>query len=220
MTDDTLPDIRPSAETGTRRRILEILKWRGPTEAGAMAEILGLSAMAVRQHLYALADQRLVAARTEPRGVGRPAKLWSLTGSADAFFPNGYADLTADLLASIREAFGQEGISRIVEVRTRAQIAAYRARMDGAASLEERIRRLVAIRTTEGYMAEATLASDGGMLFVENHCPICAAARACTGLCAAELHLFEAVLGPEVAVRRVEHILAGARRCVYRISPR
>jgi predicted ArsR family transcriptional regulator len=55
---------------------------------------------------------------------------------------------------------------------------------------------------------------------VENHCPICVAAAACTNLCAGELHVFQAVLGEDVAVERTDHILAGARRCAYRISKR
>jgi predicted ArsR family transcriptional regulator len=39
------------------------------------------------------------------------------------------------------------------------------------------------------------------------------------GLCASELDLFQEVLGPDVKVEREEHILAGARRCRYRIQP-
>jgi predicted ArsR family transcriptional regulator len=54
-------------------------------------------------------------------------------------------------------------------------------------------------------------------LFVENHCPICAAAAACQGLCRSELAVFRAVLGADVTVERIDHILAGARRCAYRI---
>ena len=57
-------------------------------------------------------------------------------------------------------------------------------------------------------------------MLVENHCPICAAATACQGLCRDELALFQKVLGPNVEVERTEHILAGARRCAYVIRPR
>jgi predicted ArsR family transcriptional regulator len=53
---------------------------------------------------------------------------------------------------------------------------------------------------------------------VENHCPICAAARACQGFCRSELALFEMLLAPARVVR-VEHLLEGARRCAYRITP-
>jgi predicted ArsR family transcriptional regulator len=66
-------------------------------------------------------------------------------------------------------------------------------------------------------MAEAR--SDGrDWLLIENHCPICSAAKACTGLCANELKVFADVLGKGATVTREEHILAGARRCVYRVK--
>ena len=57
---------------------------------------------------------------------------------------------------------------------------------------------------------------DGAYLLIENHCPICAAAAACQGFCRAELSLFEMLLAP-ARVERLEHILAGARRCAYRV---
>jgi predicted ArsR family transcriptional regulator len=61
--------------------------------------------------------------------------------------------------------------------------------------------------------------SDDGLALVENHCPVCAAARACQDLCRSELDIFRAVLGG-AAVERTDHIVAGARRCAYRIEPR
>lgn len=41
------------------------------------------------------------------------------------------------------------------------------------------------------------------------------AARACSGLCASELEVFQAALGPDYTVTRTDHILTGARRCAY-----
>jgi predicted ArsR family transcriptional regulator len=63
------------------------------------------------------------------------------------------------------------------------------------------------------------LTDSDGFLFVENHCPICAAARACSGLCRSELEVFRGALGDGVTVERTDHILAGARRCAYRVTP-
>jgi len=60
----------------------------------------------------------------------------------------------------------------------------------------------------------------GNFLFFENHCPICAAAATCQGLYRSELAIFRAVLGTDVTVERIDHILAGARRCAYRIRKR
>ena len=68
-------------------------------------------------------------------------------------------------------------------------------------------------------LAEMEKQADGSFLLVENHCPICAAATECQGFCKSELDVFRRTLGPGRTVERVEHALAGARRCVYRITP-
>jgi len=56
------------------------------------------------------------------------------------------------------------------------------------------------------------------VLLVEHHCPICTAASACAGLCSSELDLFRDVMGPAVRVERTQHLLAGDRRCAYRMT--
>jgi predicted ArsR family transcriptional regulator len=70
---------------------------------------------------------------------------------------------------------------------------------------------------TEAGCLAARKTDDEGFPLIENHCPICKAARACTGLCQQELDVFRAALGPEVSISRTDHILAGARRCAYHI---
>jgi predicted ArsR family transcriptional regulator len=86
-------------------------------------------------------------------------------------------------------------------------------------SLRGRLEELARIRTEEGYMAEVRPDGDGSWLFLENHCPVCAAARVCSGLCREELALFRKVIGMTVEIVRTDHIIAGARRCVYRVTP-
>lgn len=204
----------------TRRAIVELLKWHGPQDAQSIADELGVTAMAVRQHLYALADEKLVTFEPEPRSLGRPAKMWELTAAADRFFPDGHAELTVGLLNALGEAFGAGGMERLLEERTKAQIKAYRKQIPRGVSLRRLLRALAAIRTREGYMAEVIKGEDGELLFVENHCPICAAATVCVGLCNSELEVFRAVLGRGIEIARSEHIVAGARRCVYRVTER
>ena len=67
-------------------------------------------------------------------------------------------------------------------------------------------------------MAEVVEDDDGGLLLIEHHCPICDAAKACQAFCSTELELFQAVLGPDVSVKREQHLLSGSERCVYRVS--
>lgn len=203
----------------TRRAIVQLLKQEGRLDAETLASHLGITAMAVRQHLYALQDEQLVTYQEESRPMGRPAKLWQLTAAADRFFPDGYAELTLSLLNSVKQAFGEAGLDRLLEVRSQQQLESYNQQMKGKRSLKQRLNKLVEIRTHEGYMAEVQTQADGSFLLIENHCPICAAATACTGLCAKELEIFQAILGDETEIQRVEHIIAGERRCAYQIIP-
>lgn len=203
----------------TRRQILTLLKQWGPSDSGDLAQELGISAMAVRQHLYKLQDQGLITYQEESRSVGRPAKLWQLTVAADRYFPEAYAELTLSLIQTLIDTFGETGLDQVLAARTRQQLQDYGAQLEHHRSLSDRVSALAEIRTQEGYMAESHLSEDGSWLLIEHHCPICVAAQACTGLCAQELQVFQAVLGAEVQVERAEHLLAGDRRCVYRIRP-
>ncbi len=201
----------------TRRAIIDTLKLNGPSEASALAGQHGISTMAVRQHLYALQEEGFVRYSESPRPVGRPAKKWELTEEAAQFFPDAHADLTAGLIGAMRSVFGEAGLERLIAERTAQQTASYAERLDPLPGLEEKLWELAAIRTEEGYMAAVSREGED-LLFIENHCPICVAAAACSGLCAGELTVFKAVLGPRVQVERTDHILAGAKRCAYRIS--
>lgn len=209
---------RPSKVRG-RRAILEILKHEGPQESRALALRLGVTPMAVRQHLYELSDQGIVAHETRARPVGRPAKIWRLTSRADHHFPDSHAELTVSLLGAMRQTFGDGGLEQLLDVRRRQLLEAYRAKIPPRAPLRDRVEALAALRTAEGYMAAVETASDGSLVLVENHCPICAAATACQKLCAIELDVFQQLLGPKIQVTRTDHIQAGARRCAYRVEP-
>jgi predicted ArsR family transcriptional regulator len=206
-------------ERKTRRAIVKLLKTEGPLASARLAERLGLTAMAVRQHLYALQSENLVAHEERRVPVGRPAKFWRLTREADRLFPEAYAELSVALIDAMQDAFGTEGVSRVLASRCARQRSDYAKRIRPADSLEKKLGELASVRTEEGYMAEVKRDADGSFLLVENHCPICAAATACQGFCSTELDLFRSVLGPTVTVERAEHIVSGDQRCAYRVTP-
>lgn len=209
---------KSAATVRTRRTIVHLLKQEGPLDAQTLATRLQVSAMAIRQHLYALHKEQLVTYHENPRPMGRPAKQWQLTPAADRLFPEAYAELTLNLLTSITAAFGQAGLEQLLSIRTQQQIVAYRARLEPHTTLASRLAALAALRTEEGYMAEVQPQADGSWTLIERHCPICVAAVACTGLCRNELEVFQAVLGTGVRMERTDHIVAGASRCTYRVS--
>jgi len=201
----------------TRRAIVKLLKTEGPMGSAQLAERLAKTTMAVRQHLYELEGEKLVTADDRPVPIGRPAKIWRLTPEADRLFPEAYAELSVAIIDAMGDAFGSEGLSRVLASRSARQREQYSRRIDASATLEEMLVQLARVRTEEGYMAEVKRDGKSAFLFIENHCPICAAATACLGFCSTELDLFQAVLGPEVAIERLEHIVAAGRRCTYRV---
>jgi len=203
-----------------RAAVRDLLKREGPISADSAAARLGITAMAVRQHLYVLAAEGEAAHSEQSRPRGRPVKLWRATQAANAHFGDSHSALAGDLILQVKKAFGEEGLDRLLKLRNAELEKSYRAKTDKMASLKAKLDALAKIRSAEGYMAEVRRdAETGQWLFVENHCPICAAARLCTGLCREELALFHRVLGRDIRVERLSHILAGAGRCAYRVSP-
>ena len=203
-----------------RDKVLFQLKTRGPLTPAQVAARLVVTEVAVRQHLRRLEAEGLVEAVEVRRGVGRPARVFAATAAAAAHFPDAHADLTAELLDAARATFGERGLDQLIETRSARQQRAYAERLRGARTLAERVARLAAVRSEEGYLAEWSRADDDSFLLVENHCPICVAARSCQAFCRDELRVFQAALGDGAEVARTDHLLAGARRCAYRIAPR
>ncbi|WP_042954593.1 helix-turn-helix transcriptional regulator [Rhizobium leguminosarum] len=200
-------------------RILILIKTDGPQLAAAIGDALGISGEAARQQLSKMAEEGLVEPVTvAAAGRGRPRQLWHLTASGNRQFPDGHAELTANLLGTLVEQLGAAALDTVISAREAETLQRYRQELGNADNLASRVETLAGIRTREGYMADHWQEADGAFMLVENHCPICAAATACAGFCRSELETFRAVLGADI--ERSEHILLGARRCAYRITPR
>lgn len=206
-----------------KQRVLEHLKRSDGATAAEVAEALGITEAAVRQHIDALLERGFVEHRAVPRalaGRGRSPLEWVVTPEAAGQFADRHGQLTVELLDAIRDALGTDGLDRVIDSRAEQQLDAYRAVVPaaGTATLEKRVRALARQRTREGYMADVHREGDGFVL-VEHHCPICTAATACPGFCRSELELFRDTLGPDISVERTAHLLAGDVRCAYLVRP-
>jgi predicted ArsR family transcriptional regulator len=201
--------------TDTKHRLLERLKRVSSASAGELAMEFGRTDTAIRQHLESLEQAGLVERiTTVPHGRGRPPLAWRVTPASAEAFPDRHADLTVGLIEAIRAEFGEKGLQAVLNNRAAVQRADYPA-VNPNRDLLARVQILADRRSAEGYLAEAHRQSDGSVVLVEHHCPISDAARSCSGLCQAELDLFRQVLGPNVAVERRQHLLAGDARCDY-----
>ena len=201
-------------------RLLYTLKSRGPLATGALARALGITVVGIRQQLAKLHAEGFIAFDDQAGKVGRPKRFWRLTANGHGRFPDTHGELTVSLISAIRSVFGEAGLDRLIEARQESALVAYRKALEPCSDLQDRVRIVARLRAEEGYMAQFEAEPDGSFLLIENHCPICAAAKTCQGFCRSELELFRAALGAGTSVTRREHLLSDGRRCVYRVTSR
>jgi predicted ArsR family transcriptional regulator len=222
MSRTTKPKPRQIAESlqhvHPHDRILLLLRTQGEKTAAQLAIALGITSEAVRQQLLILQQQGFVRSAPVIHGVGRPVQRWTLTQKANQRFPNSTTNLLVQLVQNIRKTFGEPALERLIEARRDELLANYKGRLQGTTDLKQKLKSLVAIRNSEGYMAELH-PKKNEFLLIENHCPICASTGVCLKLCRAESNLLEKLLGPKVAISHQEFSANGSRRTVYHIKP-
>lgn len=198
-------------------RILMILKGWGEISVGALAVELGITKEGARLHLLKLTEMDFVKSIQKNGGVGRPVSYYSLSQKGLSKFPNTHAAVTVELLRSVKKLLGENAVNLMITDRENQVYQRYVRVLQDSNTLEERLAHLSKIRSEEGYMAEWKT-ENGEYFFIENHCPIGAAAAECQGFCHAELTSLKKLIGGEFQIERVQHILAGGHRCIYKIS--
>ncbi|MGC9494635.1 helix-turn-helix transcriptional regulator [Vibrio genomosp. F10] len=198
-------------------KILQAIKKNGEITAKQLALDLAMTTMGARQHLQLLEDDGLLSYQDLKVKVGRPTRHWSLTNKGHAHFADSHGELSVQMIDSVERVFGLEGLEKIAQDREKQTLVSYQKLINTSQSLEQKLAIIVEQRSNEGYMAEFEKLEDGYLL-IENHCPICKAATRNTVLCRSELNVFQALLGKDHQVQRIEHIVQGQRRCAYHIS--
>lgn len=207
----------PIRTKNAAERFLTLLKTRGPLSAAELASELGITGEGARLQLLKLAEEGLVHSDSTSRGVGRPVLIWSLTPLGNARFPDTHTELSLQLIQTIKTVLGKEALDNVVNAREKNQLEKYSSALQGVNGIENRLTSFAAIRSGEGYLAEWKKEGDT-YFFIENHCPICCAASECDNICTSEMRTFVSILGEKMNVSRMEHIINGARRCVYKIE--
>ncbi|WP_343704219.1 metalloregulator ArsR/SmtB family transcription factor [Chitinophaga sp.] len=207
-----------ASHTSSTDRMLLLLKTKGPLATTAVAQELGITGEGARQQLQRLAEEGWVVFESISRGVGRPSLVWSLSGRGNRRFPDTHAELTVQLINTIRDVLGDEALGQVISSREHKQLLRYYDILRLEDGLEAKVKKFAELRSADGYLAEYR--PDGeSFLMIENHCPICAAATACHDICKVELQTFQQIFKEWGTIERLDHALEGARHCAYRITP-
>ncbi len=202
-----------------RRSVLYAVRRRGEATAEQVAEQLDMTVSGARQHLSALADDGFVEIdelAPESSKRGRRTLLYSATSAADEFFPKAYGELTNELLGYVADT--DAALLELLFTKRREQrIATAQARLATKHTLRTKLAELTKILDEDGYFASFDEVSPGLFLIVEHNCAIWAVAQRYRQACTSEIEFIRAVL-PDAEVDRVQHMVAGARRCAYEVK--
>lgn len=203
----------------TNDKIIQLLKIRGALTAKILAEELDLTTMGVRQHMQSLEEANEVSFTDKRAPRGRPTRAWQLTPKSNSYFVDKHEELTVQLIDSVKSVFGDDGLDKLIDHRESSSMLNYQLALADQYSIKEKLNTLARLRCDEGYMATVEQDEEGNYWLLENHCPICAAATKCLKFCRSELNMFKKLLEDVANVNREEHIIKGARRCAYKVTP-
>lgn len=202
----------------TKEKILDLLKWNGPTSQEHLASKLDLSTMAVSKHLTEFQKQDLVDFDEERQERGRPIKIWKLTEESQSHFPDNHPQFASSLWESAAEVLGQDAIQKVLVNHTQKKINEYQSKITADLPLQEKVEILSQLRKEEGYMSSYEVIDETSFILSEHNCPICTLASNCQEFCGSEIDLFQEVLGQDINITREDHIQAGSHRCSYKIT--
>ncbi len=205
-------------EKNTEDRILMFIKMKGSVTIQTTATELSITKEGARLHLKNLLAKDLILEESISQGKGRPSKEFLLSEKGLAKFPNTHADLTVNIIQSIRSVLGESALEAVINERENKAFLSYSNSLAHCTTLEDRLYQFASLRTSEGYMAEIIKINSNEFYFIENHCPICAAATECQQFCRGEFSNLQKLFGEWVSITRTQHIIEGANRCSYQFK--
>ena len=168
-----------------------LLKNKAGLTADELSEQLLITRNAVRQHLAALENDKLVVRGvTRPSG-GRPEQLYILSDHGKELFPRHYSWFAQLLVESIEQESGAEGLSRKLNALGTRVGTQLRNQHPELVTPEEKVRKLSEIMEEIGYNAKNT-AIDGAETILADNCVFHTLAMKNPDICQFDLALLSA----------------------------
>jgi predicted ArsR family transcriptional regulator len=118
------------------------------------SEELSITKEGARKHLLNLAEEGLIEPTMKSEGVGRPSTYYTLTDKGLAQFPDTHAEVTVQLLQSVKNLLGENALDLLISDREKNTYERYQKALSKTKTLEQRLQVLAEARSKEGYMAE------------------------------------------------------------------
>ncbi|MDI3298410.1 MAG: transcriptional regulator [Bacillota bacterium] len=195
----------------TRGEILALLQQHPGATVAELSGELGITAMAVRQHLAILERDGLVRVGRRRGSAGRPAHVYFLTEAGQETFGQAYDAFAMEFLRAAERVGGRQLVDRLFAERAR-EMGEFLARRLGEEKGERRLRKLIEAEREGGYRGELRQ-GQGRFDFLQYNCPIAKVAARYPEACAHDHALYERLLA--VRLERTGCAALGDGPCVY-----
>jgi len=208
----------------TREQVLRFVRGRREATVAQLAEVLDVSAQAVRRHLDGLRADGLLDARLERHGVGRPSLVFFATERGEELSGRTYLQLLSRLFRHLEKMDADEvggGTGRQVLDQVfggiATEVAADHESEVRGVTLMERVAEASRALEREG-IVDTWQQQDDGFQMVNGECPYLRLAEMSDAACRSDRQTIELLVGGNV--EQTKRIVDGAAVCEYIIRPR
>lgn len=194
--------------------ILDILRRRDSMSVVELAEVLEVTATAVRQRLTRLMAQGLIERHVNRVGRGRPSHQYSLTEAGRRQTGANFADLAMALWQEIRRIKDPEVRRGLLTRISRSLAETYADQIRGD-TIEDKMQSLANVFEERQIPFEVERSGELPIL-TALACPYPALAEQDRSICAMEKMLFEELLGEDIRLSQCR--LDGSNCCTFELS--
>lgn len=206
-------DILGTRQKELLRALLGVLEGLSVEE---LAERLGITRNAVRQHLAALGNDGLVAPGRMRASGGRPGQLYMLTAKGRELFPRRYSWFAELLIGLVRRERGPDGLHERLRTLGTEVATELRQQHPGSGDLNGSVDRLAGLMAELGYEATTRTDPAAGPVIEASNCIFHRLAVQDPEICAFDLALMSSFSGAEV--EHQECMARGGAVCRFRFT--
>ncbi len=199
----------------TRQRIITILKEKKQATVDELADVVGLTQMAVRHHLNVLQADNFVTSITlrQQQGPGRPSQIYKLTETADTLFPSDYYTLTDYLIDELISRVGKAEVANIFQ-RIAKRLVEDAPPKNEQLPFEEQLAELVKFLNKKGFVSDWET-QNGAYLLYAYSCPYRRVAKEHPMVCVIDREIINKMLCNTSVL--VSSLATNDEYCVYRL---
>lgn len=205
---------------GERRKLLlrHLLRNKAGASVDELAQAIGVTRTAVRQHLASLMRDGLVAPGESRASGGRPQRLFALTDTGKEVFPRHYSWFAQLLVEEITKEHGAAGLrTRLGRIASAVVTQLQQQRSTANLSDRQKIETLSNVMDQIGYDARMSKGSGGPTIEADN-CIFHELAMQHPEICHFDLALLSGYTGNKVELH--ECMARGGHVCRFRFTPR